>query len=232
MDSETLIRALFLAVGVLLGTYFGGKYNTNTKSVKRLIEVSEETNKMIHTLFDAKVSGNQEPPAKQFGWRPPLRRDEKGSISLVNLGVLFAIIVVSLSLFSTLSTNSKVAKTQEAQAQSQIISDRENACTSSVLFATVDAINQRTQYTSEQADANIELQKAQLQLLRTPPNSPPAVGQAALARYVRSLTQYIKVTSDAKQAAVLNPYPTKEEYTRCLSEARTKAVSDTTGGDR
>lgn len=234
---EYLVRALFLAAGLIIGLVLSTVY-TNNRHVKRIIDRIEETQQMIedwcqdHDECAPGLGKGPIPPGRKpgMGWKPPTR-DQRGVIQMTfaNFGIVLCIVIVVASLISTLNTNAKLADTQQAvvDAQSalteqQRISDAQIACTTTTLFDVVDAANGRTAFTVEAADANIALQQAQLDFLRIVlSDRPEREGQVALGTYVRALTDFIQATTSTRNAAVNNPYPTKAGYIQCLQDART-----------
>lgn len=94
------------------------------------------------------------------------------------------------------------------------------SCTEEFLGSTVEALNERTQYSTAQADANIELQKAQLKFIRVlvkPGPTPDDLGEQALNDYFDALTEYNRLTALQAGRAESNPYPTREDYRMCLN---------------
>lgn len=103
----------------------------------------------------------------------------------------------------------QISNILDSQARSQ-------SCTEQFLGTTVEALNQRTAYTQQQADANIELQKAQLKFL-TAISKPGDQGDGALEDYFDALQEFIRVTALQSSRAESNPYPTREDYRLCLN---------------
>lgn len=93
-------------------------------------------------------------------------------------------------------------------------------CTEQFLGTTVESLNQRTKYATAQADANIDLQKAQLRFIRvlvaTGKESDSLV-ESALAEYFTALQTYTSLVSLQNNKAKTNPYPTREDYRACLA---------------
>jgi hypothetical protein len=93
---------------------------------------------------------------------------------------------------------------------------RSQTCTEEFLGTTVAALNERTTYSTQQANANIELQKAQLKFLSVI-SKPGDSGDAALNEYVDALQNFFHVTALTAGKAESNPYPTREDYRMCLA---------------
>ena len=100
-------------------------------------------------------------------------------------------------------------------------SKKNGDCTMQYLDRTIVALNERTTYTQEQAEANVELQKAQAEflalLLRRPPY-PEAKRTEAAQNYLQTLTDFATVSTKNVNAIAQNPYPTPEDFQSCLND--------------
>lgn len=121
--------------------------------------------------------------------------------------------IVAWSVFQTAKTNSQLADAQEAM-------QRSSNCTQQFLGATVLALNERTTYSTQQAEANVALQEAQvefLSLLSTDRGNDPATFNEALGKYLEAQRTYSEVVALNAGQVRQYPYPTVEEYRTCLS---------------
>ena len=144
-------------------------------------------------------------------------RDERSAMSVNTANWLVMALLVVMVGFAAISAD----RATDAVARQQDERDREQACTTAVLFDTVDALNARTQFSSAQASANIALQRAQSTLINSFINPPPGQpSDVALRDYFDSLTTYLAAVTTTSNAQEENPYPTVESYTKCLQEAR------------
>lgn len=124
--------------------------------------------------------------------------------------------VVCLTVFA--SFQSQKASNRVSDSQARI--ERVSACTLTFLSKTITALNDRTTYTGEQADKNIELQKAQARYLNFVVHKPPPSMHEALKafrQYLSALTNFITVSEKNHDAITTNPYPTSLELQRCLN---------------
>jgi len=139
-------------------------------------------------------------------------RDRKGIIN----GVALALVVVA-TLYAAFTSAFTSSKVDEAQTQR----DREVACTSQVLFDTVEALNDRTVKAAALAEGNVRLIDAQAKFLRTTLKlrdvgvMDEAARRAALVAYLDAIKTFSKVSAEVQDARADNPFPTETEYREC-----------------
>lgn len=160
-------------------------------------------------------------------------RDERGSLtskSAANVALFFVVIITLYAALLSQTASNETNKT------SSTISDIQNAqkqnldCTTQVLFDAIAALNERTLYSTAQADSNIELIDNQLVFLKKGLVQPPLTKAEALASYksyVNKVTVFLELVKKTKSKQILNPFPTVEDLTSCLAqtEAETKEPS-------
>ncbi len=134
-------------------------------------------------------------------------------------------IVVVATVWAALQSTSAVRAVQaqqEADQQQQNIKNAEQRCTTNVLFDTIDALNQRTEFSGAQAQANIELQKAQLPLVRAigDPTITDEEGARIVHNYLKALEKFLDLSSKQVSSVRQNPYPTIKGYQQCLADAQ------------
>lgn len=143
-----------------------------------------------------------------------------GRFTFNNVGVALAVLLTAWAAIQSQVASNKVTEVQASR-------DREQACTSQVVFSALEALDQRYRYASDQAESNVELQKAQADLLRNSfrPNTTEAESRAAFERYFESLTEFIRTnTAIIEQGeGTTSPYPTPSEYAECLTNARAES---------
>jgi hypothetical protein len=136
---------------------------------------------------------------------------------LRNLALLFVVAVTAWAAFSSAGASSKVAENQREQ---KVVTD----CTKDYLTKTVKALNERTEFTVQQAAANVALQKAQADffalLLRKPPES-VAVRTDAAQTYLKTLQDFVAVSEKTRQKARQFPYPTDQQLNACYHKKGT-----------
>lgn len=169
-------------------------------------------------------------------------RDEGGFITLPALKNVMMFLVVALAFWAAIASqlNSNDVKQNQAdlataqsdlkktQADLKVAQDRIEhvvACTSMILSEAVVALNERTTYTGAQADANIELQKAQAEMLGILAHEPPYSEErrdAAVDAYFTALYKFISLSKKSNQKVDENDYPTKTEFETCLDSGAPK----------
>lgn len=99
--------------------------------------------------------------------------------------------------------------------------ERASACNQEFLGQLLEAVNERTEYSREQTNLNVELQSDQATylavLLREPP---PSIDDSrnSLREYFKKLSTYISVNEKAQSKADRYPYPTVEDYDACINK--------------
>ena len=144
-------------------------------------------------------------------------RDESGFMRIpivADVLYLTALVIVVWGAFSAQQASNKVEETQKELA-------RVSHCTQDILADTVEALNERTEYTGEQASSNVELQGAQYTFLAILLDNPPPTDQKineSLRAYVDALGQFVEVNTKAQIKVKNNPYPTSQDYESCLED--------------
>lgn len=148
-----------------------------------------------------------------------LTRNEAGRASFRSVALVAVILMTAYAAFSSQLTNNRVADVQARQADLA-------TCNQSFLGRTIDALNERTTYSGQQASANLKLQKTQADFLSIVLIR-PAVSveriQDALEIYFDALTEFTTVVTKQQQTVADNPYPSEDELQQCLADARTEA---------
>jgi len=133
-----------------------------------------------------------------------------------DVALLVVVVLTVWAAFISAHASAKVQETQDYQTSS-------TDCTQQYLTKTVSALNERSQYTIDQTNANVKLQKAQADffalLLRRPPES-VSVQEKAAQDYLKALQNYVAVAEKSSKTAVLNPYPTDEALINCYNNAK------------
>jgi len=142
-------------------------------------------------------------------------RDERGFMRIPAVADAAFLVILALTLYGVVGSQKASRDVQDAQdAQGRTV-----ACTQQYLSKTIKALNERTTYTTEQASANVELQKSQATFLNIFLRKPPASNteaEDALNAYFSSLTEFVKVAGQTQQKVTTNPYPTDEEFVTCV----------------
>lgn len=150
-------------------------------------------------------------------------RDEKGFMRyrfVADILMLTALTITVMAAFSTNQVNNNLKDTQKDLAVAQDRIDHISSCTAIFLGDALEALNARTEYSGQQAQANIDLQKAQAQMLRillhVPPHPSARQGEAT-QEYFDTLLRFLNISQTQRNRADANEYPTLEDFETCLS---------------
>lgn len=151
------------------------------------------------------------------------KRDEGGFVrNPIALDVVL-LFVVALTVWAAVASQTAANRSNDTSDKVINIQDdmaKNQACTTQVLFDVVTAANDRTTYSSDQADANIKAWQAQLDLLTLGQN--PALSRKQQLElyqtYQDEVRKYLNVAVKARDKANAHAYPTPEDLTNCLQE--------------
>lgn len=162
-----------------------------------------------------------------------LKRDknEKGFMRnpiIADFAILIALGLCVFAAVSTQITNNRLEATV-AQLEDNQKNDRSTrddlaqitVCTQDFLSKTIVALNERTEYTQNQTNSNVELQRAQYKFLQSVlvgEPSDPRETREALSLYISKLENFNVVSSKNREKTQEYAYPTKEELNECLSK--------------
>lgn len=142
--------------------------------------------------------------------------DEKGFVKLPEWKNMALFLVVLITVWAAFSSQKATQDAQDAQDQMQIVVD----CNKTYITKILDAVHERTTYTSEQAKSNVRLQTAQALLwtllLEQPPRSEIDRREAA-QKYLDSLTSFVVISGKSAQKVDNNPFPTPDELDKCFN---------------
>lgn len=147
-----------------------------------------------------------------------------------DIAVLLVVVMCVYASFSTQITNNRLEAAvvdiqqgeRDAKENRERIS-RVTICSQEYLSRTIEALNQRTTYTQDQADANVALNRAQRDFLVILSKIPPptdADAKIALSNYVDRLREYTAAYDKNKDKTDTYAYPTSEDLDKCLTNAR------------
>lgn len=133
---------------------------------------------------------------------------------VADIMMLIALLLVLGSVVSSINASNDASESLDKQEQS-------TACTQQFLTKTIVALNDRTTYTANQAQSNVDLQKAQAEflalILRRPPYSEAKRTKAA-QNYLSTLQEFVEVSNKNVSTIKANPYPTPQEFQDCLQK--------------
>jgi hypothetical protein len=171
------------------------------------------------------------------------KHDEKGSMRLpkwveikaliarINTRALALLLVVVLTAYASIQsqmTSNDVRAGVEQDRKTQERISRITTCNSQFLGRTILALNERTQFSTDQAKANIALQQEQLRFLTlalTVPPPDPDDGRRAVDQYLDKLNRYVELASKTAGKQALNEYPTLDDFTNCVEKDKELMIS-------
>lgn len=147
------------------------------------------------------------------------QNDEEGAIRLPsreNAALLIVVVLTAIAAFLSQRASSDVAQQTKQQ---QVVVD----CTSEYLASTIEALNERTEYSSDQASANVELQKAQSAFIRLALQEPPLERtrvEEGLRDYFTKLTAYVDLVEKTRMKQQEFPYPAEDSFELCVEQSK------------
>jgi len=200
-------RITWLLIGCALGLVLGywTRYLQETRqSLKGNKEELDEVDDIVTSIHNTE------------------KRSERGFGS-TELAVKIALpIVVLITAWAAFQAQVALNHYKVQQAQIKMTQDEtaaQTVCTRTILSQTISALNIRTQYTQNQAQANVELQRAQAQLLRILLHKPPYSEEAredASTDYAWSLGDFLTSASTTSDSFDENPYPKDDALAICI----------------
>jgi hypothetical protein len=206
-------RILFLALGCFLGFVLGYIVRALRGIEYKLDRVERlETMRELRELKERAIRNDDGIVTNRVLWNSAL------------------LIVVIMSVWASITSqiasnhvrdNSNAVK--KAADQVKVVQKQQSlvtSCNAEFLSKTLDALNERTTYTRQQADNNVDLVQKQAEFfgifLRKV--QPPQSEVLKLFRaYVDALNQFVDTSHKAKQKALEHPFPTVEQLENCLA---------------
>lgn len=149
-------------------------------------------------------------------------RDEGGFMRfplIADALLLTAVLLTAWAAFATSATNARLEANQKADDAQDLRIREITICNQEFLFNTIKALNERTTYTQDAADANVDLQTGLAEFIDILLFQPPKTTEeryAALVKFDGKLGKYVEVSRKQKGKTDAYPYPTEEELTECL----------------
>ncbi len=203
LDDRLWYLLLGMAIGFVLG-YFTRSLDRLKDEVADIKEELDEVDEIVKEERDILRHQNEDGFVKPTG------------VMGLALFVVIAVTVGAAFLSQKASNDAQHAREDLAKV---------TACNTALLSKLTVALNERTTYTGAQANANVELQKAQSKffdlLLHRPPYSERKRYHAA-QNYQGSQHLFLDLTKKTANKIENNPIPTKEELQACLVVAKQK----------
>lgn len=149
------------------------------------------------------------------------QRDERGFMRYPLLADATLLIIVLLTVWASFQSQRVSNEVQDTQEDQQ----RVTVCTQQYLTKTIQALNERTEYTAASSLYNVELQKAQAAFLRLTLKEPPLSSERiedGLRDYVNSLTEFVDISAQTRAKQLQYPYPTEDEFENCVAGTKEK----------
>lgn len=145
-------------------------------------------------------------------------RGERGSALYSFVSNLSLVIALALTVYAAIVSQQASNDVRDTQDRmTQVV-----RCNQAYLAEALSALNERSTYSTQQARANVKLQKAQAHLLKILLTEPPPSelrGRRVLRSYFeQGVLNYIDVNSKAIKKYEMNPYPTEEDLWSCMSD--------------
>ena len=201
-------RVFYLVLGILIGFVLG--YFTH--KLQNIEEKVEEVDMIVKK--DRGEGGFIRFPS----WSSIKRWFSK--IDIKHVALFIVVLLSAAASFQSQIVSNKIERNSAEDQKTQERIVRILTCNSSFLGKTIVALNERTTYSADQADANVKLQKEQLRLLTFALTVPPPSardGRKAVDRYFKTLNNYVDLASKTASKQLKNAYPTSEEFTSCVN---------------
>lgn len=191
-------RLEWLLLGIVIG-YVVSRLGEMVKYLREIKEKVDDVDKRVHS-----------------------KQNEAGFMRRPLVADLCMIIALALTVWAAVISGRSAAKVQDNQDDTL----RTTYCTQQFLSKTIAGLNQRTKYTQDRADANVELQKAQARFIGILLIQPPKTEEEqkrSLVNYFATLNNFIHASEQAATDVKTNPFPTNRGLAKCLR--KTSATS-------
>ena len=148
-----------------------------------------------------------------------INRNEHGFMRYPLLADFAMFLVVIVTVWAAFQSQKSSNAVEQAQKDQEAVT----ACTQQYLTKTITALNERTEYTTEQSAYNVELQKAQAAFLRLALVEPPLPDEQienGLRSYFTTLTEFVDASARTRVKQQKFPYPTEDEFSNCVNGAK------------
>jgi hypothetical protein len=196
-------RLLYILLGAFIGFVAGYVTGALRESNKKLTEIKEELDEVDE------IVNNEKPPRHQS--------NERGILSTrIGLNVVVATLVL-LTGISAIRAQVAVNNVNETQDRQEALT----SCTADIVEQTIETLKIRSDFTLSQVDANVDLQRAQSEMISVLLHEPPYSEQRqieAFKQYFDALNHFVAAASNAQNTATENPYPTVSQFGNCIDK--------------
>lgn len=125
-------------------------------------------------------------------------------------------LVVMLSLVASFQSQATSHRVQESAVRDARVLE----CNSEFLGKIILALNERTTYSTGQADSNVDLQQAEFELMKQIIKKPPltsAEKEEAIRQYLIRLRAFLDLSEKTANKQEANQYPTLDDFNLCVA---------------
>jgi len=132
-----------------------------------------------------------------------------------NVALLMVVLLTTFAAVSSQKATNGFESTQDQLA-------RTTSCDQQFLTKTISTLNERAEFTTNRAVANINLQKEQAQFLKVAvlEDVKTSTIRASLTSYLNSLNRYVEASSKYSTSRRANPYPTTSQLKDCIINSK------------
>lgn len=191
-------RVTYLLIGCLIG-FVLGYFTRYLQKIEKKIEI-----------VDDKLSTDA--PRDEGGFmRKPIVAD---------IAIVLVVVLTAYAAFvSQLAVNEVKADNEQDERQDAVIA-AVLQCNTEITEATIVALNERTTFSAENNQANVDLVKAQLEFLTlgltSEPPLTPEQFEGVLQNYISSANSFTEVADQQKGKALAFEYPEKGALQACI----------------
>lgn len=186
-------RLQYLLLGIVIGFVLG--------YLVRLVKDIKEELDEVDTIVKRIEHHDDESGFMRYPW-------------IANIAILLVVGLTAYASFVSQKASNEVADAQEQQEQ--VV-----ACNQMVLAQALEALNERSTYTTGMATSNIELQQSQSDFFTILLHKPPYSEQKrtkAVQDYYSDLQTFLRIAHKNVKKVKNNPLPTIEDFQDCLSK--------------
>jgi hypothetical protein len=207
-------RLLWLIFGVIIGFLLGYLTHWIRDTTEKLERITHRLDKIKEELDEVDDLVKQYHPPKKSSRRS---RNERGVLT-TRLGMNVSLgIVVALTAFAAFQSQRAVNGVHNSQHRETAVT----TCTTQILKSTIKILDVRSEFTRNQAAANVDLQRAQSEMISVLLHEPPYSNERqlnAFKAYFQALNDFVEANGKSETSAKENKYPTVTEFNACVQK--------------